>query len=147
MQGVDKGKQIKKNYDFHIYYKNKMDEYEQYRDDSYEDDESLKDEVKPVGYFDLFKFADRIDIILMIIGLLFSLGNGVSIVFYSIPFGKLVDAFSGDKTPDQIVDDALQSVYGFLINSAIVFVNSWFMSAAWMITSERQMIRARKLYF
>ena len=112
-----------------------MDEYEQYHDDSYEEDESLKDDVKPVGYLELFRFADAYDVLLMVIGVLFSLGNGISIIFYSIPFGQLVDAFSGDKSPDQIVDDTLHSVYAFLINSAIVFVNSWFMSAAWMITS------------
>lgn len=77
-----------------------MDEYEKYHENEYEEDESLKDDVKPVGYFELFKFADKLDIFLMVIGMIFSLGNGVSIIFYSIPFGQLVDAFSGDKTSD-----------------------------------------------
>lgn len=98
-------------------------------------------------YLKLFYFADNFDKLLMVIGMIFSLGNGVSIIFYSIPFGQMVDAFSGEKSKDEIVEAALKSVYGFLINSIIVFVNSWFMSAAWMITSERQMIRARNQYF
>lgn len=68
-------------------------------------------------------------------------------MFYAAPFGTLVNAFAPGKDPDQIVADALESVKLFAINSAIVFVNSWFMSAAWAITSERQMIRARKAYF
>lgn len=71
----------------------------------------------------------------MVIGTLFSLGNGVSLVFYAEPLGKLVNAFAPGKNTQAIVDDALDSVKLFVINSAIVFVNSWFMSAAWAITS------------
>lgn len=83
----------------------------------------------------------------MLIGTIFSLTQGISLIFYAMPFGQLVDAFAPGKDPQEIVDDAFESVKLFLINSAIVFVNSWFMSAAWTITSERQMIRARKAYF
>lgn len=71
----------------------------------------------------------------MIIGTLFSLGNGVSLMLYAEPFGKLVNAFAPGKDSSEIVADALDSVKLFVINSAIVFVNSWFMSAAWAITS------------
>lgn len=84
---------------------------------------------------ELFRFADVYDIILMVIGTLFSLGNGVSVLFYAEPFGKLVNAFAPGKDAQEIVNDTLDSVKLFAINSAIVFVNSWFMSAAWSITS------------
>lgn len=107
----------------------------------------MKKDVKPCTLKELFRFADRKDVILMIIGTIFSLANGVSLIFYALPFGQLVDAFAPNRDPQKIVDDALESVKLFLINSAVVFVNSWFMSAAWTITSERQMIRARKAYF
>lgn len=83
----------------------------------------------------------------MVLGTIFSLANGVSLIFYARPFGSLVNAFAPGKDTSQIVADALESVKLFVINSAVVFVNSWFMSAAWAITSERQMIRARKAYF
>ena len=107
----------------------------------------MKKDVEPCTFKELFRFADRKDVILMIIGTIFSLANGVSLIFYALPFGQLVDAFAPNRDPQDIVDDALESVKLFLINSAVVFVNSWFMSAAWTITSERQMIRARKAYF
>lgn len=81
---------------------------------------------------------------IMAIATLFSLGNGVSIVFYSVPIRMLINAFSNNVATDQIVSAAMRSVYGFLINSAILFVNCWLMTAAWTITSERQMNRARK---
>lgn len=71
----------------------------------------------------------------MLIGTIFALANGVSLIFYALPFGQLVEAFAPNKNAQAIVDDALASVKLFLINSAIVFVNSWFMSAAWTITS------------
>lgn len=83
----------------------------------------------------------------MSIATLFSLGNGVSIVFYSIPIRQLINAFSNNYTTDQIVQATLRSVYGFLINSAILFVNCWLMTAGWTITSQRQMNKARKQYF
>lgn len=83
----------------------------------------------------------------MIIGIILSLANGVSLIFYSIPFGNLVNSFAPNRSPEDIVNDTLESVYLFLYNSAAVFVISWFNSAAWTITSERQMIRARKAYF
>ena len=82
----------------------------------------------------------------MTIATLFSLGTGVSIVFYAYPLGQLIDAFSGDKTKQEIVDSTIKSVYGFLFNSVFVFINCWFMTAAWTITSERQMSQARRQY-
>ena len=45
-----------------------------------------------------------------------------------------------------MVEAALEAVKLFGLNSIGVFFGSWFMSAAWTITSERQMIRARKAY-
>jgi ATP-binding cassette subfamily B (MDR/TAP) protein 1 len=107
----------------------------------------MKISVPPCSFREFFRFADRIDLLLMVVGTLFSLGNGVSLIFYAQPFGKLVDAFAPGKDSQEIVDDTLSSVKLFAINSAIVFVSSWFMSGAWSITSERQMIKARKLYF
>lgn len=40
---------------------------------------------------------------IMIIATLFSLGNGVSIVFYSIPIKELINVFSDNVPKDQIV--------------------------------------------
>lgn len=71
----------------------------------------------------------------MVIAVFFSIGNGISIVFYSIPIKQLISAFSESTPTDQIVSATMKSVYGFLINSAILFVNCWFMTAAWTITS------------
>jgi hypothetical protein len=95
----------------------------------------MKDTSQPCTYCQFFRFADTFDLILIILGVLFSLGNGVSLIFYAQPFGQLVDAFAPGKNAEEIVRDTLYSVRLFGINSAIVFISSWFMSAAWSITS------------
>lgn len=94
----------------------------------------MKDTVEPAGFTDLFRFADKIDIILMIVGTGLALGSGVSLIFYAIPFGNLVKAFSSTDV-DQIVKDALESVYSFLYNSIVVFIISWFSTSIWTVTS------------
>eukprot|EP00919_Chromeraceae_sp_WS-2016_P015987 GHVR01038094.1.p1 GENE.GHVR01038094.1~~GHVR01038094.1.p1 ORF type:complete len:204 (+),score=5.18 GHVR01038094.1:7158-7769(+) len=81
------------------------------------------------------------------IGFIFALGSGASLIFYSQPFGQLDQAFAPNKDKDQIVAETLQAVYGFLINSVFVFFTNWFMSTAWTVKSERQMIKARVQYF
>jgi hypothetical protein len=42
-----------------------------------------------------------------------------------------------------MVEAALNAVKWFGLNSLGVFFATWFMSTAWTITSERQMIKAR----
>ena len=66
----------------------------------------MKDQVEPAGFMDLFRFADKIDIGLMVLGTVLALGSGVSLIFYAIPFGNLVKAFSSTDTA-QIVADTL----------------------------------------
>lgn len=83
----------------------------------------------------------------MLVGSLFALGNGISLMFYAEPLGKLVAAFAPNKDTSEIVADALSAMKSFAFNSIIVFLNSWIMSTAWMYTSERQSSRARKAYF
>lgn len=57
----------------------------------------MKNDVEPCSLKELFRFADRKDVLLMVIGTILSLANGVSLLFYAIPFGNLVDAFAPNK--------------------------------------------------
>ena len=58
----------------------------------------MKDQVDPAGFTSLFRFADKIDAALMLVGTGLALASGVSLIFYAIPFGNLVKAFS-NTTP------------------------------------------------
>lgn len=74
---------------------------------AYERDVTMKNDVDSCTLKDLFRFADRKDVILMVIGTALSLANGVSLLFYAIPFGNLVDAFVPGRPAQEIVDDVL----------------------------------------
>ena len=50
----------------------------------------MKKDVEACSIRELFRFADTKDYILILIGTIFSLANGVSIIFYALPFGQLV---------------------------------------------------------
>ena len=78
----------------------------------------------------------------MTLAAIFSVGNGASIVFYSIPLGGLIEAFSVTDQ-EKLVDAVIKAMIGFFINNLVVFFNCWLMTAIWTVTSERQMIKAR----
>jgi ATP-binding cassette subfamily B (MDR/TAP) protein 1 len=55
-----------------------------------------------VPLHELFKYGDSTDVVLMLIGMVAALGNGMSMVIMTIVFGQMVDAF-GATTPDTIL--------------------------------------------
>ena len=55
-----------------------------------------------VPFHGLFKYADSTDVVLMLVGLVGALGNGMSMVVMTIVFGQMIDAF-GAATPETIV--------------------------------------------
>lgn len=59
---------------------------------------------KVVPFYKLFSFADSKDIILMIIGTVASIGNGVCMPIMSILIGELTDAFGQNQNNDEVVD-------------------------------------------
>jgi ATP-binding cassette subfamily B (MDR/TAP) protein 1 len=114
---------------------------------AYASDPTMKNQVEPAPFGELFRFADTLDKVVMFFGSLCALGVGTVLILYAQPLGKLVDAFADNKNDvNLMVDVALEAVKLFGINSLGVLVGSWLMSAAWTITSERQMIVARKAY-
>lgn len=112
----------------------------------YKNDPSLDPDVEPVGFLGLFRYADKYDYLLLGLGLIFAMANGVGLVFYSNPFGDLTEAFAPGADPTVIVEQTKKAMYSFLKNAAVVLVASWAMSASWAISSERQSIRCRIAY-
>uniref|UniRef100_K3ZCK0 MDR-like ABC transporter n=2 Tax=Setaria italica TaxID=4555 RepID=K3ZCK0_SETIT len=54
-----------------------------------------------VPFYEVFKYADSTDVVLMLVGMVGALGNGMSMVIMTIIFGQMIDAF-GAATPDTI---------------------------------------------
>lgn len=101
----------------------------------YASDISLKEDQEPAPFLSLFRFADRNDYILMVLGAICAVANGIAIPFFAFPYGSLTEAFSQNASKDVIVDQVRQAYILFLVNSVIVFLLSWVMFSSWMITS------------
>ncbi|KAI9196870.1 hypothetical protein LWI28_027690 [Acer negundo] len=72
-------------------------EAEQNGEESNEDDQNQK-----VSFYKLFTFADRLDVIMMIVGTLSAITGGLAQPLMSVIFGEIVDSF-GTATPDNVV--------------------------------------------
>lgn len=58
---------------------------------------------KTVAFHKLFSFADSIDVLLMILGTIGAIGNGLRMPIMAILFGQLTDAF-GNINPNTFND-------------------------------------------
>ncbi|KAK4733129.1 hypothetical protein R3W88_007390 [Solanum pinnatisectum] len=98
-----------------------------------------------VPFHKLFAFADRNDIILMLLGILGAIASGVSKPLMSLIFGDLVDSYGTSNQSnirDKVSGISLKFVY-LGIGSGIASV---LQVACWVITGERQATRIKCLY-
>lgn len=56
-----------------------------------------------VPFYKLFSFADSTDVLLMIVGSIGAIGNGLSLPLMTILFGELTDSFGGNQNSSDIV--------------------------------------------
>ncbi|KAK5581948.1 hypothetical protein RB653_003529 [Dictyostelium firmibasis] len=114
------------------------------------DEGEKKDEIGPqVPFFSLFRFAKPFDILLMMIGTLGALANGVSMPAISIVFGRLMNSFSPENLADpnfDLVETVTANAMYFIYIGCGVFVCSYVEVAFWMLAGERQAVRCRKAY-
>ncbi|XP_045813314.1 ABC transporter B family member 11-like [Trifolium pratense] len=98
-----------------------------------------------VPFYKLFSFADSLDRLLMFVGTLGAIGNGISIPLMILIFGTLINAF-GDSTDSDVVDEVSKVSLKFVYLGAGAFVAAFLQLTCWMITGERQAGRIRGLY-
>ncbi|KAM9973614.1 hypothetical protein ACTFIW_010724 [Dictyostelium discoideum] len=112
--------------------------------------EKKEGEVGPqVPFFSLFRFAKPFDILLMIVGTIGALANGVSMPAISIVFGRLMNSFSPENLADpnfDLVETVTSNAMYFIYIGCGVFVCSYVEVAFWMLAGERQAVRCRKAY-
>ncbi|KAL8062075.1 hypothetical protein ABFX02_02G123100 [Erythranthe guttata] len=100
---------------------------------------------KTVRFYKLFSFADFRDKILMTIGTIAAMGNGLSQPLMTFILGELIDVFAVVQTNGtvlQVSKVCLKFVYLALGCGAAAFLQV----ACWMITGQRQAARVRSLY-
>ncbi|XP_066441409.1 ATP-binding cassette sub-family B member 5-like isoform X1 [Eleutherodactylus coqui] len=127
--------------------------------DSSRDHEENKKKEKPktVGSIEIFRYATRLDIFLMITGFLGAVGNGISQPLLMVVLGEMTDSFvchdSGNQSkpecekfkplPEQMTIFALYYV-GI---GAAVLLCGYVQVSFWVIAAARQTRRMRKMFF
>ncbi|XP_028764865.1 ABC transporter B family member 9-like [Neltuma alba] len=98
-----------------------------------------------VPFHKLFTFADRRDVILMTIGTICAVANGLSQPLMTLIFGKLINTF-GSTDQSRIVHEVSKVALLFVYLAIGSGVASCLQVASWMVTGERQAARIRGLY-
>ncbi|KAG7282167.1 hypothetical protein CRUP_034914 [Coryphaenoides rupestris] len=116
-----------------------------------------KENIPMVGPIALFRFADGLDRVLIIVGTLMSMLNGVVLPLMFIVFGEMTDSFVVDGSYGNITDMPVSNITlgeqmtGYAINysilGAVVLVAAYMQVAFWTLAAGRQARRLRKLFF
>ncbi|KAL5774111.1 hypothetical protein ACOSP7_011668 [Xanthoceras sorbifolium] len=98
-----------------------------------------------VAFYKLFTFADKVDVVLMMVGTICAIGTGLAQPLMTIIFGDLVNSFSTIDTKHvvHLVSKASLDYVYLAIGSGLA---SFLQMSCWMATGERQAGRIRGLY-
>jgi len=71
-----------------------------------EREEKSKQKEKPetVPFFKLFAFADSTDILLMVVGTIGAIGNGMGLPIMTLLFGQMIDTFGSNQQNANVVE-------------------------------------------
>jgi len=109
--------------------------------------EKKKQPTPPAALRDLFRFADGLDCVLMLVGTLGALVHGCSLPVFLRFFADLVDSFgSHADDPDTMVRLVVKYAFYFLVVGAAIWASSWAEISCWMWTGERQSTQMRIRY-
>ncbi|KAF5737527.1 ABC transporter family protein [Tripterygium wilfordii] len=104
-------------------------------------------DVPTVGFLELFRFADGLDCVLMIIGSIGAIIHGSSMPVFLRFFADLVNSFGSNANDiDKMMQEVLKYVFYFLVVGAAVWASSWAEISCWMWTGERQSTKMRIKY-
>lgn len=81
---------------------------------SKEEKKAEKEKAHVVSFYKLFSYADRWDYMLMIVGSIGAIGNGVSMPLMTLIFGDLTNAFGNNQNNLSVVVHAVSKVCTFL---------------------------------
>ncbi|XP_047334182.1 ABC transporter B family member 1 [Impatiens glandulifera] len=103
-------------------------------------DESLPS----ISFFQLFRFADGLDYVLMAIGTIGAIIHGSSLPLFLRFFADLVNSFgSNSNNMDKMTQEVIKYAFYFLIVGAAIWASSWAEISCWMWTGERQSTKMR----
>ncbi|CAL4954975.1 unnamed protein product [Urochloa decumbens] len=100
---------------------------------------------KNVPFVTLFRYADGKDVLLMVVGTVAALGNGLTQPLMAVIFAQLINAFGG-ATTETILDRVIKVVLNFVYLGIGTGVAGFLQVSCWTVTGERQATRIRSLY-
>ncbi|KAL1200674.1 ABC transporter B family member 9 [Cardamine amara subsp. amara] len=98
-----------------------------------------------VSFHKLFSFADKTDVVLMTVGTIAAVGNGLTQPFMTLIFGQLINAF-GTADPDHMVKEVWKVAVKFIYLAVYACLVAFLQVSCWMVTGERQSATIRGLY-
>uniref|UniRef100_A0A9J8C4R2 ATP-binding cassette sub-family B member 5 n=1 Tax=Cyprinus carpio carpio TaxID=630221 RepID=A0A9J8C4R2_CYPCA len=119
-----------------------------------------KEPVKTVGFFQLFRYATCLEVLLMLIGLLCAAAHGIALPLMCVVFGQMTDSFvlSGQKgnltgifnsnfTENFTFINSSTHAYYFVAIGAAVLILGTFQVMLFLLTAAKQTKRIREKYF
>ncbi|KAL1923211.1 uncharacterized protein VTP21DRAFT_9587 [Calcarisporiella thermophila] len=108
----------------------------------------VKEKTKKISYFQLYRYASWLDLLLVFLGIICSIASGIAQPLMGISFGRIVSGFS------LVNMTSLDAAYKSLIDGVLLFV--WFgigltlsmygSMCFWTLAGEYQTKRVRELY-
>ncbi|CAH2063122.1 unnamed protein product [Thlaspi arvense] len=108
--------------------------------------EEEDEKTKTVPFHKLFAFADSFDILLMILGTIGAVGNGLGFPIMTILFGDVIDVFGQNQNSSDVSDKIAKVALKFVYLGLGTLVAALLQVSGWMISGERQAGRIRSLY-
>ncbi|XP_067650302.1 ATP-dependent translocase ABCB1-like [Haliotis asinina] len=124
------------------------------------DDKSKdSDEDKNVTYLQLFRFADKKDALLMLVGTLTAMATGILLPLNLLFYGRVISLFVGGSSSTNVTGTNVTNPYAglyeqtsgiaiaFCILGVLALVNGYLAVTMWSWTSERQIRQIRILFY
>ncbi|XP_057484562.1 ABC transporter B family member 4-like [Actinidia eriantha] len=99
-----------------------------------------------IPLYKLFSFADSVDVVLMIVGTIGAVGNGICMPLMTVLFGELTDSFGQNQNSQDMVRVVSKVSLKFVYLALGAGVAAFLQVSCWMVTGERQAARIRSLY-
>ncbi|XP_021764176.1 ABC transporter B family member 9-like [Chenopodium quinoa] len=98
-----------------------------------------------VAFYKLFSFADKWDIILMIVGSISAIANGVAQPLMTLILGQIINSF-GSTDAEHVVHEVSKVSLRFLYLAIYTGIACFLQVTCWIVTGERQAAKIRGLY-
>ncbi|OIW13018.1 hypothetical protein TanjilG_15467 [Lupinus angustifolius] len=105
-----------------------------------------KEKLETVPFHKLFSFADSTDILLITVGTIGAIGNGLGLPLMTLLFGQMIDTFGSNQTTEHVVEEVSKVSLKFVYLAVGSGLAAFLQVSCWMVTGERQAARIRGLY-